>query len=388
MSQRAIPAAFIRGGTSKGLFFHRRDLPADSAEWDPIFLAAIGSPDRYGRQLDGMGGGISSLSKVMVVAPSERAGADVDYTFGQVAVGEALVDYGGNCGNLTSAIGPFAVDEGLVEAGDGEVLLRLYNTNSDKLIEARFEVRDGRAAVEGEQALPGVAGTGAPIHLDFLDPGGAVTGRLLPTGAVVDRLDVPGEGSIEASIVDATTAVVFVRAADLGLAGNEMPEALEALPGLLPRLEAIRAAAAERLGLPPGGRSVPKVGFVAPPQAATTLAGETLSPDDMQLTARIISMGRPHRALPLTGALCLAVAAAIAGSIVAEVRAPGSGELRVAQPSGLLRLGAEVEAAPEWRARGASVVRTARRLMEGRVLVPEGRLARTTGVPEPAAVEV
>ena len=374
MPQRAIPAVFMRGGTSKGLFFHRHDLPADPAEWEPIFLAAIGSPDPYGRQLDGMGGGLSSLSKVMVVAPSSRPGIDAEYTFGQVAVGEALVDYGANCGNLTSAIGPFAVDEGLVEAEDGEATLRLYNTNTDKVIESRFGVRDGRALAEGEQAIPGVAGRGAPIRLSFLDPGGAATGRLLPTGNVVDRLELEGFDAIETSIVDATTPVAFVRAADLGLAGAEMPDELEASPGLLARLEAIRQAAARAAGLPAGGRSVPKVGIVAPPQEGRTLAGERLAAEAMQLTTRIMSMGRPHRALPLTGALCTAVAAAIEGTLAAEARV-GGGDLVVAQPSGLMRLSAEVERQPDWRAVRAQVLRTARRLMEGRVLVPEARLA-------------
>jgi hypothetical protein len=386
MTQRAIPAVFMRGGTSKGLFFHRRDLPADPARWDAIFLAAIGSPDPYGRQLDGMGGGISSLSKVMVVEPSARPGADVDYTFGQVAVGEAMVDYGSNCGNLTSAIGPFAVDEGLIEAADGEAVLRLYNTNSDKLVESRFVVRDGRAVVDGAQALPGVAGRGAPIRLAFLDPGGAATGRLLPTGNVVDRLDMAGGRPIEASIVDATTAVAFVRAADLGLAGNEMPDELEAMPGLLDRLEAIRRAAALAAGLPPDGRSVPKLGFVAPPQPAWTLAGERLAADAMQLTLRIMSMGRPHRALPLTGALCTAVAAAIDGTLVAQARV-GAGDLVVAQPSGLLSLNAEVERHPAWHARRAVVLRTARRLMEGCVLVPERQLAGAAAAPLRQAAE-
>jgi 2-methylaconitate isomerase len=380
MPQRAIPAVFMRGGTSKGLFFHRRDLPADPAEWDPVFLAAIGSPDPYGRQLDGMGGGISSLSKVMVVAPSSRPSIDAEYTFGQVAVGEALVDYGANCGNLTSAIGPFAVDEGLVEPADGEAVLRLYNTNTDKVIEARFEVRDGRALVEGGQSIPGVAGEGAPIRLDFLDPGGASTGRLLPTGRPLDRLQVPGDGAIEASIIDATTTVAFVRAADLGLSGAELPDELEAMPDLLARLEAIRQAAAKAAGLPASGRSVPKLGIVAPPQAARTLAGERLAADAMQLTARIMSMGRPHRALPLTGALCTAVAAAIEGTLAAEAR-DGDGDLVLAQPSGLMRLSAEVERRPAWRAARARVLRTARRLMEGRVLVPEGRLERSAAAP-------
>ena len=167
MTQRSIPAAFIRGGTSNGLFFLGSDLPASPSARDAIFLAAIGSPDPNGRQLDGMGGGISSLSKVMVVAPSARDDADVDYTFGQVAVSEALVDYRSNCGNLTSAIGPFAVDEGLVQVADGEARLRLFNTNSGKIIESRFRVRDGRAAVDGNFSLPGVGGEGAPIYLDF-----------------------------------------------------------------------------------------------------------------------------------------------------------------------------------------------------------------------------
>lgn len=383
MTQRAIPAVFIRGGTSKGLFFHQSDLPEDRDAWDGVFLAAIGSPDPYGRQLDGLGGGISSLSKVMVVARSTRPDVDVDYTFGQVSVDTELVDYQSNCGNLTSAIGPFAVDEELVDVGDGEVCLRLYNTNSNKIIESRFRVRDGRAEVDGDVSLPGVAGTGAPIRLAFMEPGGAVTDRLLPTGNVVDKLKVPGFDDIEASIIDAATAAVFVRASDLGLVGTEMPEALEGRPDCLELLEAVRKQAAIAIGLPPTSQSVPKIGFVAPPGMATTLAGKKLAAGDMHLTARIISMGRPHRALPLTGALAIAVAARIKGTIVNEMtREEGAAELIVAQPSGLLHLGAAVEYAEGWHASRATVVRTARRLMEGRVLVPESRL--TTMAPTDA----
>ena len=196
MSQIALPAVFMRGGTSKGLFFHRRDLPAERAAWDALFLSALGSPDPHGRQLDGMGGGISSLSKVVVVSPSARPGVDIDYLFGQVAVDRALVDYRSNCGNLTAAVGPFAVDEGLVQATDGQARLTLHNCNLDQTIEARFEVAGGRAVVEGETVLDGVAGRGAPIELSFLEPGGAVTGRLLPTGHVRDVLDVPGVGNV------------------------------------------------------------------------------------------------------------------------------------------------------------------------------------------------
>ena len=192
MSQIALPAVFMRGGTSKGLFFHHRDLPAERAEWDALFLAALGSPDPHGRQLDGMGGGISSLSKVVVVSPSARPGVDIDYLFGQVAVDRALVDYGSNCGNLSAAVGPFAVDEGLVQAADGEAALTLHNCNLDQTIETRFAVANGRAVVEGRAVLDGVSGQGAPIRLSFLEPGGSVTGRLLPTGHAHDVLDVPG----------------------------------------------------------------------------------------------------------------------------------------------------------------------------------------------------
>ncbi|MFD0933596.1 PrpF domain-containing protein, partial [Methylobacterium trifolii] len=192
MTLTTVPAVFMRGGTSKALMLHRRDVPRDVAEWEPLFLSAMGSPDPFGRQLDGMGGGVSSVSKICIVERSERADADVDYTFVQVAVREGRIDLSGNCGNMLSAVGPFAVDEGLVPAGDGPVKVRIYNTNTRKLIEAAFAVRGGRAVYGGDLTIPGVTGSGAPIRLDFLDPGGASTGRLLPTGAVRGRLDVAG----------------------------------------------------------------------------------------------------------------------------------------------------------------------------------------------------
>lgn len=387
MRQIAIPAAFIRGGTSNGLFFRGTDLPAAPAEWDPIFLAAIGSPDANGRQLDGMGGGISSLSKVVVVGPASRPDADVDYTFGQVAVDAPLVDYRSNCGNLTSAVGPFAVDEGLVDVADGEVLVRLHNTNSGKIIHARFTVEDGRAAVDGDFELQGVAGRAAPIRLEFLDPGGAVGGALLPTGNVVDLLRVPEVGDIEASLIDATTAGVFVRAADLGLSGPELPDALEADAGLLRRIEKVRRAAGALMGLPPDSQSVPKIGFVAPPCEASTLSGATVSADDMNLCARMMSMGRPHRALPLTGAMCLSVAAAIEGTVPNQLATPardGAG-IAVSHPSGVLPLDARVRRGEGWIADGVIVFRTARRLMQGQVMVAASRLSRGQAAADHAA---
>jgi len=240
MSLHSLPAVFMRGGTSKAVMFQARDLPADRAAWDPIFLAAMGSPDPYGRQLDGMGGGISSLSKICVLAPSARNDADIDYTFAQVQIHVPTVDFKGNCGNMSSAVGPFAVDEGLVQPGGDAATVRIFNTNTAKLIHASFPLLGGRTRYDGDLAIPGVAGTGAPVKLDFLSPGGATTGKLLPTGKPLDRLEVPGLGTIEASMVDAANAAVFVRARDLGLTGIELPGELEARPELLERLAAIR----------------------------------------------------------------------------------------------------------------------------------------------------
>ena len=374
-----VRAVFVRGGTSRALVFHARDLPAREA-WDPIFLAALGSPDPHGRQLDGLGGGISSLSKVAVVGPPTRVDADVDYTFGQVEVTRPVVDYRGNCGNISSAIGPFAIDEGLVAAREPETTVRIHNTNTRKLIHARVPVTGGAAAVRGDFVLDGVAGTGARIALDFLDPGGAVTGRLLPTGEPREALAVPGLPALTASLVDATNPMVFVRAKDLGLEGTEAPEDLDARPGLAERLEAIRAAAAVRMGLARTpeeatrtSAAVPKVALVAPPAAYRTLAGATVEPDAVDLVARVVSMGKLHRAFALTGAMCLAVAARIPGTVVQEAAAPegATGDLRIGHPSGVLPVAARVERAADGAvlARSVTVYRTARRLMEGAVLV-------------------
>src|SRR5215831_8810656 len=205
----ALPAVFMRGGTSRAVMFHARDLPPRHG-WDPIFLAAMGSPDPNGRQLNGMGGGISSLSKVCILAPSDRADADIDYTFAQVQIRDPRVDYRSNCGNMSSAVGPFAVDEGLVRPNGDTAVVRIFNTNTRKIIRSTFPLEDGRAVAEGDLAIPGVAGTGAPIRLDFLAPGGATTGRLLPTGSPADRLEVAGVGPIDVSMVDAASACVFV----------------------------------------------------------------------------------------------------------------------------------------------------------------------------------
>ena len=384
MKQLRIPAVFMRGGTSNAVVFHARDLPADRSLWDEIFLAAIGSPDPYGRQLDGMGGGVSSLSKVCVVGPPSRPDADIDYTFAQVQVKEAKVDYGANCGNMSSAMGPFAVDEGLLKMSGKEALVRVHNTNTKKIIWSRFPLEDGVAAVDGDLAIPGVAGTGAPVKLEFREPGGATTGKLLPTGSVADDLDVPGHGKIRVSMVDAANACVFVGAADVGVTGTELPEEIEANPALLKKLAAIRLAASVAMGITKTleeaakRASVPFVGFVSPPQNAKTLTGEAIGESAVDLTGRMMSNGQPHRALPLTCTLCMAVAARLPGSIVFEAARPTDkpeSEIRIAMPSGVLTVAASVRKLEgQWYAEQGAFYRTQRRLFEGRVLVRASRV--------------
>ena len=371
-AQTRLPAAFMRGGTSNALVFHARDLPADREKWPALFCAAMGSPDPNGRQLDGMGGGISSLSKVCVIGPPTRPDADIDYTFFQIAVDRAEADTSGNCGNMSSAMGPFAVDERLVSVSDGEAVVRIHNTNTARMIHARFAVEDGRAAVNGDFALPGVAGAGAPVRLDFLEPGGASTGSLLPTGRPVDRLDIPGLGALDVSIVDAANLCCFIRAADIGLTGVETPAMLDGDADALARLDAVRQAAGRAAGLDPVPGSIPKVGAVAPPTAFDTLSGAHLEAADMDLAARMISVGRPHRAVPLTAALCLGVAARLEGTLAHEAsRAAGGGDIRIGHPSGIAVVAAEVSGSgAAARAERAVVYRTARRMMDGFVYAP------------------
>jgi 2-methylaconitate cis-trans-isomerase PrpF len=377
MSQRHIRAVFMRGGTSKAVIFRREDLPADKAAWDPLFLAVMGSPDSNGRQLDGMGGGLSSLSKVCIVGPSARSDADIDYTFAQVSVKDATVDYSGNCGNMSSAIGPFAVEEGLCSAPlTGEAAVRIHNTNTNKIIVSRFAITDGTAETEGEMAIDGVAGTAAPIRLEFLDPGGAKSGRLLPTGRAAEMLDVPGVGMIEVSMVDAANPCVFIDARSIDKLGVELPDTLEADPKFLEALEAIRCTASVAMGIAATRkkaadvRIIPLVAMVSAPQISSTLSGRMLSANDMSIGIRMISSGQPHRAVPVTGATCLAIAARIAGTIPNRLASASRGAITIAHPSGLIVVDAAVTNAddPE-RARAdfGAVYRTARRLFDGRV---------------------
>lgn len=367
------PAVWMRGGTSKGLFFHAADLPADPAERERLLLRVMGSPDPHGRQLDGMGGGISSLSKAAVIAPSSRPDVDVEYTFIQVSVDRAETDLSSTCGNLTAAVGPFAVEEGLVRAADGEATVRIFNTNSGQRIEARFPVSGGLPLEVGETVIAGVSFPGAAVELRFLDPAGSSTGQLLPAGAPMVEA---GEASM--SLVDASAFTAFVSAQAVGLTGHETPATIESRPDVLERLDQLRRAAAVRAGLgalpkdaPP---ATPRIAVVAPPADYTASDGTRIGALEYDIAVRMISMGRPHRAVPATGAMCLAAAAAIKGSWPAQLRRGGGrGPLRVGHPGGITEVAAEVSASAEgWRVGWTGLTRTARRLMEGAVLLPRG----------------
>ncbi|TMJ71027.1 MAG: PrpF family protein [Alphaproteobacteria bacterium] len=370
MPQKRLPAVFMRGGTSKAIVFHARDLPASRAEWEPIFLSVIGSPDPNMRQLNGMGGGVSSLSKVCVIGPPTHPDADVDYTFAQVLIDKARVDYNSNCGNMSSAIGPFAVDEGLVaKPRSGEAVVRIHNTNTKKIIVSRFGMDGDEAAVAGDMALDGVAGTGAPIRLEFMEPGGAKTGKLLPTGKAADMLEVPGVGRMPVSMIDAANPCVFVPAEAIGATATEPPTEIEGNSQLMAKLEAIRRAASVAMGIAPdiekaGNLSVPIVAFLAPPVAMSVLS--------VDIAVRMMSNGQAHRATPLTGALCLAVATRIPGSIPHEMArrlAEGTSQIRIGHASGVIVVDARIGQATggQPHAEYAAVYRTARRLFDGRV---------------------
>ena len=376
MPQISIPAVFMRGGTSKALLVQPKDLPTDQADWESLFCGLMGSPDPYGRQLDGMGGGVSSLSKVCIVGPSSHPDADVDYTFAQVSVQQHRVDYKGNCGNMSAAVGPYAIDQGLVKANDGTTTVRIHNTNTNKIIHSTFATPNGQTQYSGDLEIPGVSGSGAPIKLEFVQPGGATTGQLLPTGNVTDYLEVPGIGKLEVSMIDAANAAVFVRATDIGLTGLELPDELEAQPEALAKLDAIRVRASVAMGIAPDIETaksigiVPFVAFVSAAQNNPTLSGEVVPATAIDLVARVISNGQPHRALPLTISLCTAVAARITGSVVADVLAEATGSttaLRLGMPSGVLTVDAKVsQENGVWHAHSGAFYRTARRLFDGR----------------------
>lgn len=375
MRQHKIPAVFMRGGTSKALMFHLRDLPARRDLWPALFISAIGADDPYGRQLNGLGGGISSLSKVCVISKSDRSDADVDYQFFQLSPTNRIVDTSASCGNMAAAVGPFAIDEGLISPDGDNICVRIFNANTGRIIRSSFALDQGTAAVDGDLSLPGVAGQGAPIKLQFENPGGGATGKLLPTGLPTDRLQIH-DTSLDVSMVDAGNPCVFVLAQDLELVGNELPDALLQHGSILKTLETIRVTASVAMGIArnvqeastiPG---IPKVAFVSSRSDSITLAAEHISAHECDLLIRMISIGQPHRAIPVTGALCTAVAGRIEGTLVNKLLSTSEIDrgIRIAHPSGVSIVDAQVEKQGEgWYSHSASISRTARRLMGGHV---------------------
>ena len=375
MTQLRIPAVFMRGGSSKGVFFKADDLPQDRNQKDRIFLKTLGSPDAYGRQLNGMGGGVSSLSKAVILSKSTSPDIDIEYNFAQIAVGAKDVDYSTTCGNLSSAVGPFAIDHGLVEATGDMTRVRVRSVNTGKTYHAYVPTLNGCFNEYGSFDIPGVSGTGSQIRLDYLDPGGATTGALLPTGNVRDIIQLDGEAPIEVSIVDASTGQIVVAAERFGLSGAEQVDELEANKKLMALLDRLRRACGVLMGLATSPDQVPlgnpRIALIAPLIPYQTLAGETVQPDAAHLSARITSMGQIHRVMPLTGAMCLGVACRIKGSVAYEHVGEASDDLLFANPSGVLPVDADVQLlGAHWVAKSVTVYRTARALMEGFVLVP------------------
>ena len=379
--QARIRTVIMRGGTSRGIFFRDEDLPKDPEARKWTILAAFGSPDSYGRQIDGLGGATSLTSKAAIISKGTRPGIDVNFTFGQVSIEQPLIDMRGNCGNISAAVGPYAIDERLVPCREQLTEVRFLNTNTQKVTVAHVPTRNGRFEPEGNYSIPGVPGTGSKIVLDFLDPGGAVTGNLFPTGQVRDVLQVPGIGYVEVSIVDAANPLVFCRAEDFGLTGQETPEQIDSNQELLRRIGTTRAAAGVAIGLAESIEeamysvpSVPKIAFVTRSRPYLQLDGVLREAADVDLVARIMSMGHLHRAYALTGAICTTVAAQIPGTLVNEVvteQARTSGMLRLGHPSGVMDLSASVPQEGEsWYVEKASAARTARRLMEGDIYIP------------------
>lgn len=377
LKQKGIPASYYRGGTSRALIFNKKDLPANKDDWKPIFIGAMGSPDPNGRQLSGMGGGISSLSKICVVNASNHEDAQVDFTFIQVGIKNTGLDYAGNCGNMTSAIGPYAMYSGIVQAstssssnpkGKDLATVKLYNTNTQKHIHATFPISNGDPDLSGTFAIDGVSGTAAKIQLDFIDPAGSKTGSLLPTGNKIDLIN-----GIKTSCIDAGNPCVFVSASDLNITNlsHLHPDDLQSQPSLLETLETIRRFATIKMGMAHSDKdvppSIPKICIVDTPTGSYRDLSGKIHPDKegVDVTVRAISTQQPHKALPITAGLALSAAARLEGTVVqGVVRERAREEITIGHPSGTLVVGARYEEG-SGRLERVTVYRTARRLMEG-----------------------
>ncbi len=377
--QERFRCVIYRGGTSKALFFNDNELPQSQASRDRVLLAAFGSPD--GRQVDGLGGADITTSKTAIIGPPSRQDADIDYTFGQVSLQRAEVSYQGNCGNISSAVGPYAIDEGLVRPSGSFAKVRIHNTNTRKILVARFPVVEGKAAVDGDFSIPGVPGTSAMIEMDYAKTVGSATDRLLPTGKAMDELQIENWGKVRISIVDVANPVVFVRAEDVGASGLEHREEIKGNEQLMELLEKIRSAGAEAAGMVKDRRKATKESPLAPQVAFVRTAtdytdyasGRMIAGHEVDFLSRVIFNQMPVEAYTGTGSVCTAVAAMIPGTIVnavASSRCKKSGKVRIGHPRGVMELEAwGEEKKGEWRLSKAVIRRTARRLMDGYVLV-------------------
>ena len=360
----------MRGGTSKGIFLKEEDLPQDRELRDRIILAVFGSPDI--RQIDGLGGADSLTSKLALISPSKEPERDVNYTFGAVGIDKPFVDYSANCGNISSAVGPYAIDQGLVKAEEPFTTVRIFNTNTQKMIYSRVLVKKGKGVSDGDYAIDGVPGTGAKIELTFMDPGGATTGKLLPTGKVVDVVTLESGEEIPLTIVDAGNPTAFVRATDLGLQGTELPGPFEQEVDTKKKLETLREKVAVLMGIP-FNPSIPKISFVGPPQDYRTMTGTEMKKSAISLVARVMAMGKMHKTFAITAGIPAAIAAVIPGSVVHGVvgeSGPMERTVIIGHPSG--QMDVKVEARREgdqFQVISCTVGRTARKIMEGRVYI-------------------
>ena len=387
--QISIPATYMRGGTSKGVFFRLQDLPAAAQvpgpARDALLLRVIGSPDPYGKQIDGMGGATSSTSKTVLVSKSTRADHDVDYLFGQVSIDKPFVDWSGNCGNLSAAVGPFAISNGLVDADrvprDGVAVVRIWQANIGKTIIAHVPITNGAVQETGDFELDGVTFPAAEVQLEFMDPAAeedGAGGSMFPTGHLVDELDVPGVGTLRATMINAGIPTIFVSADAIGYTGTELQDAINGDAGALAMFETIRAHGAMRMGLikqldeASRRQHTPKVAFVAGPADYTASSGKRVAATDIDLLVRALSMGKLHHAMMGTAAVAIGTAAAIPGTLVNLAAGGGArAAVRFGHPSGTLRVGAEAKQVNgEWTVTKAIMSRSARVLMEGRVRVP------------------
>jgi probable AcnD-accessory protein PrpF len=388
VAQIKIPATYMRGGTSKGVFFKLSDLPGAAQKAgearDKLLLRVIGSPDPYGAQIDGMGGATSSTSKTVILAKSGKADHDVDYMFGQVSIDKAFVDWSGNCGNLTAAVGSFAISNGMVDASripqNGHCVVRIWQTQINKTIIAHVPISNGAVQETGDFELDGVTFPAAEVQIEFLDPAeeGDEGGSMFPTGNLVDDLEVPGIGTLKATMINAGIPTIFINADEIGYTGTELREAINSDPAALAKFETIRAYGALRMGLikdvseAAKRQHTPKVAFVAKPLAYTSSSGKSVKADEIDLNVRALSMGKLHHAMMGTAAVAIGTAAAIPGTLV-NLAAGGIEReaVRFGHPSGSLRVGAQAtKEKGEWVVKKAIMSRSARVLMEGWVRVP------------------